>query len=118
MILTTSPCLNAPAMVGTVWAISFHASGRPVIPASTPSANNRLSRVSTISPSSAREASSTGVSQKRSPAEGWVATEADREIAKILNIKESWVDRMPPRALHYNHRNALYFDWHVDNLAL
>jgi len=48
----------------------------------------------------------------------WALTEADREIAKILNIKEAWVDRTPPRALHYNHRNALYFDWHVDNLAL
>jgi prepilin-type processing-associated H-X9-DG protein len=48
----------------------------------------------------------------------WALTEGDREIAKILNINEPWVQRMPPRALHYNHRNALYFDWHVDNLSL
>ena len=52
------------------------------------------------------------------PARIWALTEADREIAKILGIKGEWVGRMPPRALHYNHRNALYFDWHVDNLAL
>ena len=52
------------------------------------------------------------------PARIWALTEADREIAKILGIKEGWVERMPPRALHYNHRNALYFDWHVDTLGL
>ena len=48
----------------------------------------------------------------------WALTEADREIAKIIKVNEPWVQRMPPRALHYNHRNALYFDWHVDNLGL
>jgi prepilin-type processing-associated H-X9-DG protein len=61
------------------------------------------------------------VSGKEAPAEPakiWALTEADREIAKIIGIKEPWVQRMPPRALHYNHRNALYFDWHVDNLTL
>lgn len=48
----------------------------------------------------------------------WALTEADREIAKILRLEGPWVQRMPPKAVHYNHRNALYFDWHVDNLVL
>jgi prepilin-type processing-associated H-X9-DG protein len=48
----------------------------------------------------------------------WALTEADQELAKILGLKEPWVPRVPPKALHMSHRNALYFDWHVDTLAL
>lgn len=47
----------------------------------------------------------------------WVLTEADRELATILKLQDPWVQRMPPKALHYDHRNALYLDWHVDNLV-
>ena len=48
----------------------------------------------------------------------WALTEADRELAKLLGLNAPWVQRLPPKALHYNHRNALYFDWHVDTLGL
>jgi prepilin-type processing-associated H-X9-DG protein len=48
----------------------------------------------------------------------WALTEADQELAKILKINAPWVPRMPPSTVHYKHRNALYFDWHVDTLGL
>jgi prepilin-type processing-associated H-X9-DG protein len=48
----------------------------------------------------------------------WALTEADREICKILGVTEPWIEGLPAKPLHYNHRNALYFDWHVDTLAL
>lgn len=59
-----------------------------------------------------------GTEQPADLAKVWALTEADREIAQILGIQDPWVSRMPPRALHYNHRNALYFDWHVEYLGL
>lgn len=52
------------------------------------------------------------------PSRLWILTEADRELAQILGIQAPWVPRMPVKSLHYDHRNALYLDWHVDNLTL
>ena len=51
----------------------------------------------------------------------WALTEADQELAKLMGINEKtekWVQRMSSRPVHNNHRNALYFDWHVEPLVL
>jgi prepilin-type N-terminal cleavage/methylation domain-containing protein len=48
----------------------------------------------------------------------WALTEADQEIAKLVQIKEPWVSMTPPKAVHVSHRNALYFDMHVEPLVL
>lgn len=48
----------------------------------------------------------------------WALTEADQELAKILKLEGAWVPKMPPGTVHYKHRNALYFDWHVGTLGL
>lgn len=52
------------------------------------------------------------------PAKVWALTEADQELAKLLDLKEPWVLRTPLKAVHVTHRNALYFDMHVDQLVL
>jgi type II secretory pathway pseudopilin PulG len=54
------------------------------------------------------------------PARVWALTEADQMLARILGAgkSEAWVLRMPEKAVHVSHRNALYFDWHVDRLLL
>ncbi len=52
------------------------------------------------------------------PAKTWALTEADQEVAKLMDIKDPWVIRTPPKPVHVTHRNALYFDMHVDQLVL
>lgn len=55
------------------------------------------------------------------PSKMWALTEADQVLTKLLGINErneKWVQRMPSKALHMDHRNALYFDWHVESLIL
>lgn len=52
------------------------------------------------------------------PAKTWALTEADQEFAKLMRIKEPWVARTPAKAVHVSHRNALYFDLHVEQLVL
>lgn len=52
------------------------------------------------------------------PAKMWALTECDQELAKLLQIKAPWVARTPPKAVHVSHRNALYFDMHVEPLVL
>lgn len=46
-------------------------------------------------------------------------TEADQVLAGNQGAKKSdpWVARLPSSAVHVSHRNALYFDWHVDQLV-
>jgi type II secretory pathway pseudopilin PulG len=51
-------------------------------------------------------------------AKTWALTEIDQELAKLMQIKEPWVARTPLKAVHVNHRNALYFDMHVEQLVL
>lgn len=48
----------------------------------------------------------------------WALTEIDQELAKLMQIKEPWVARTPQKAVHLSHRNALYFDMHVEQLVL
>lgn len=51
----------------------------------------------------------------------WALTEGDQVLAKLLGLNEKtvkWVERMPSKPVHVNHRNALYFDWHVEPLLL
>jgi prepilin-type processing-associated H-X9-DG protein len=51
----------------------------------------------------------------------WALTEGDQVLAKLLGLNEKtvkWVERMPSNPVHSNHRNALYFDWHVETLVL
>jgi len=51
----------------------------------------------------------------------WAITEGDQVLAKLLGLNEKtvkWVERMPSKPVHVNHRNALYFDWHVETLVL
>ena len=48
----------------------------------------------------------------------WAMTEADQELAKLMQIKDPWVPLAPREAVHVNHRNALYFDMHVEALVL
>ena len=55
------------------------------------------------------------------PSKMWALTEADQVLAKLLGINdttEKWVQRMPAKPVHVDHRNALYFDWHVEPLLL
>jgi type II secretory pathway pseudopilin PulG len=52
------------------------------------------------------------------PARMWALTEADQELGKLLQIKDSWIARTPVKAVHVSHRNALYFDMHVEQLVL
>ena len=52
------------------------------------------------------------------PAKMWALTEADQEVARLMELKASWVARMPAKPVHVTHRNALYFDMHVDQLIL
>lgn len=51
----------------------------------------------------------------------WALTEGDQVLAKLMGLNDKtykWVSRMPAKPVHTNHRNALYFDWHVENLTL
>lgn len=49
----------------------------------------------------------------------YALTEADQVLARIVADKvEPWLERLPANAVHVSHRNALYFDWHVDKLVL
>ncbi len=51
----------------------------------------------------------------------WALTEADQKLAKLIGINPKiakWVKRMPSQPVHFTHRNALYFDWHVETLVL
>jgi len=55
------------------------------------------------------------------PSKMWALTEADQVLAKLIGIDEKsvkWVLRMPTKPIHTDHRNALYFDWHVEPLIL
>ena len=54
------------------------------------------------------------------PARFWALTEADQMLARILGVNKTqiWVQRLPQKAVHVSHRNALYFDWHVERLVL
>ncbi len=54
------------------------------------------------------------------PAKVWALTEADQMLARILGATkaDAWVTLMPQKAVHVSHRNALYFDWHVERLVL
>jgi hypothetical protein len=58
--------------------------------------------------------------ENANPAKVWALTEADQMLARILgaNKSDAWVQRLPEKAVHVSHRNALYFDWHVDQLVL
>ena len=48
----------------------------------------------------------------------YALTEADQVLAGNQGAKtEPWVARLPSKAVHVSHRNALYFDWHVDQLV-
>lgn len=57
---------------------------------------------------------------KAKPAEVWALTEADQMLARILGASkdDAWMKRLPEKAVHVSHRNALYFDWHVGRLTL
>lgn len=48
----------------------------------------------------------------------WALADVDQGITRILNIQEKWASGLPTKAVHLNHRNALYFDWHVEQLTL
>ena len=54
------------------------------------------------------------------PSRVWALTEADQMLARILGAAKTdeWVTRLPEKAVHVSHRNALYFDWHVERLVL
>lgn len=52
------------------------------------------------------------------PARMWALTEADQELAKLIEVKDAWVVRIPAKPVHVSHRNALYFDMHVEQLVL
>jgi type II secretory pathway pseudopilin PulG len=52
------------------------------------------------------------------PSKIWALTEADQEVAKLVQLKAPWVSRMPARPVHVNLRNGLYFDMHVEPLVL
>ncbi len=52
------------------------------------------------------------------PAKMWALTEADQEVAKLMQLKAPWVARMPAKPVHVNLRNGLYFDMHVEQLVL
>lgn len=54
------------------------------------------------------------------PARVWALTEADQMLARILGASKDdpWVALLPEKAVHVSHRNALYFDWHVERLVL
>lgn len=54
------------------------------------------------------------------PSKLWALTEADQMLARILGASKTdeWVARLPEKAVHVSHRNALYFDWHVERLVL
>lgn len=49
----------------------------------------------------------------------YALTEADQVLAGNQGAKktEPWVTKLPNKAVHVSHRNALYFDWHVDQLV-
>lgn len=49
----------------------------------------------------------------------WALTEADQVLARNLGAGkgDAWVLHLPANAVHVSHRNALYFDWHVDRLV-
>ncbi len=49
----------------------------------------------------------------------WAMTEADQEVARLLGFaREKWTGRLPATAVHFNQRNALFFDMHVAPLRL
>ncbi len=48
----------------------------------------------------------------------WALTDLDQGVTRILNINEKWVPGIPLKPVHVEHRNALYFDWHVEKLTL
>ena len=55
------------------------------------------------------------------PSRMWALTEADQVLAKLMGLNEKnakWVPRLPLKPVHIDHRNALYFDWHVEPLIL
>ena len=57
---------------------------------------------------------------KAKPSEVWALTEADQMLARNLGVTkaDAWMLRLPEKAVHVSHRNALFFDWHVDRLTL
>lgn len=49
----------------------------------------------------------------------WAMTEGDQEVARLLgHEKEKWMGRLPAASVHFNQRNALFFDMHVAPLRL
>ncbi len=58
--------------------------------------------------------------ESANPSKFWALTEADQMLARILGVDKAtpWVQRLPAKAVHVSHRNALYFDWHVERLVL
>lgn len=59
-----------------------------------------------------------GKEEVADPAKVWALTEADQELTKLLRINEPWVGMIPQKPVHVSHRNALYFDLHVEPLVL
>lgn len=50
--------------------------------------------------------------------ETWAMKDVDQEAYRNSNRKPDFLQKTPPKPVHVDHRNALFYDWHVGRLDL
>jgi prepilin-type N-terminal cleavage/methylation domain-containing protein/prepilin-type processing-associated H-X9-DG protein len=48
----------------------------------------------------------------------WALADVDAEMFKVGGSKADFLDKVPQTPVHIDHRNALFFDWHVEPVKL
>ena len=53
-----------------------------------------------------------------SMAKKWAITDVDIEFFRNSTAPSDFADKLPRTPVHTDHRNALFYDWHVEKISL